>query len=60
VIFFCISATFRSDSLARSCEAWMMEPTKETGSGEKEPLGRVVQIDEGRIQALWTGWYGRQ
>src|ERR1700723_2112467 len=28
-----------------------MEPTKEVGSGEKQPLGPVVQIDEGRIQA---------
>src|ERR1700683_565850 len=32
-----------------------MEPTKEVGSGEKEPLGPVVQIDEGRIQAHLDG-----
>jgi putative transposase len=33
----------------------MMEPTKEAGSGEKQPLGPVVQIDEGRIQAHLDG-----
>jgi hypothetical protein len=32
-----------------------MEPTKEVGSGEKQPLGPVVQIDEGRIQAHLDG-----
>ncbi len=33
----------------------MMEPTKEAGSGEKQGLGPVVQIDEGRIQAHLDG-----
>jgi putative transposase len=33
----------------------MMEPTKEAGSGGKQPLGPVVQIDEGRIQAHLDG-----
>src|SRR5580693_7733953 len=33
----------------------MMEPTKEAGSGEKQALGPVVQIDEGRIQAHLDG-----
>jgi putative transposase len=33
----------------------MMEPTKEAGSVEKQPLGPVVQIDEGRIQAHLDG-----
>ena len=33
----------------------MMEPTKGAGSGEKQPLGPVVQIDEGRIQAHLDG-----
>jgi putative transposase len=33
----------------------MMEPTMEAVSGEKQPLGPVVQIDEGRIQAHLDG-----
>lgn len=33
----------------------MMEPTKEAGSGEKQGLGPVVQIDEGRIQTHLDG-----
>jgi putative transposase len=33
----------------------MMEPTTGAGSGEKQPLGPVVQIDEGRIQAHLDG-----
>jgi putative transposase len=40
---------------SETSEAKMMEPTKEAGSGEKEPLGPVVQIDEGRIQAHLDG-----
>jgi putative transposase len=32
-----------------------MEPTMESGSGGKQPLGPVVQIDEGRIQAHLDG-----
>ena len=33
----------------------MMEPTKEAGEGEKQGLGPVVQIDEGRIRAHLDG-----
>jgi hypothetical protein len=33
----------------------MMEPTDDAGSVEKQPLGPVVQIDEGRIQAHLDG-----
>jgi transposase-like protein len=32
-----------------------MEPTMEAGGGEKQPLGPVVQIDEGRTQAHLDG-----
>jgi hypothetical protein len=40
---------------SETSEARIMEPTKEAGSGEEEPLGPVVQIDEGRIQAHLDG-----
>jgi hypothetical protein len=40
---------------SETSEARMMDPTKEAGSGEKQPLGPVVQIDEGRIQAHLDG-----
>jgi hypothetical protein len=37
-------------------ETGMMEPTKEAGSREKQPLGPVVQIDERPIQAFRRTW----
>jgi hypothetical protein len=40
---------------SETSEARQMEPTKEAGSREKQPLGPVVQIDEGRIQAHLDG-----